>query len=76
MGFFVLTVFFTAVSSSAEDSNVSLLTTNPLCPRGCGQFPVLLVRAWDPGKYSIASPGQNLLFPSIYLPALSPQGAS
>ncbi|XP_023802398.1 CMRF35-like molecule 5 [Cyanistes caeruleus] len=30
-----------AVSNTTEDSNVSLLTTNPLCPRGCGEPPVL-----------------------------------
>ncbi|XP_014111211.1 PREDICTED: CMRF35-like molecule 7 [Pseudopodoces humilis] len=30
-----------AVSNTTEDSNVSLLTTNPLCPRGYGEPPVL-----------------------------------
>ncbi|XP_015500943.1 CMRF35-like molecule 3 isoform X1 [Parus major] len=39
---FALTLFsLTAVSNTTEDSNVSLLTTNPLCPRGCGEPPVL-----------------------------------
>ncbi|XP_041265311.1 protein CD300H-like [Onychostruthus taczanowskii] len=30
-----------AVSNTTEDSNLSPLTTNPLCPRGCGEPPVL-----------------------------------
>ncbi|XP_053816682.1 protein CD300H-like [Vidua chalybeata] len=30
-----------AVSNTTEDSNVSPSTTNPLCPRGCGEPPVL-----------------------------------
>uniref|UniRef100_A0A8C3QGL3 Immunoglobulin V-set domain-containing protein n=1 Tax=Cyanoderma ruficeps TaxID=181631 RepID=A0A8C3QGL3_9PASS len=33
-------------------------------------------RAWDLGKPPPASPGQNLLFPCMCLPALSPQRAS
>ncbi|XP_058673509.1 protein CD300H-like [Ammospiza caudacuta] len=30
-----------AASNTTEDSNLSPLTTNPLCPRGCGEPPVL-----------------------------------
>ncbi|XP_062362542.1 protein CD300H-like [Cinclus cinclus] len=30
-----------AVSNTTEDSNTSPLTTNPLCPRGCGEPPEL-----------------------------------
>ncbi|XP_038013494.1 protein CD300H-like [Motacilla alba alba] len=30
-----------AVSNTTEDSNLSPLTANPLCPRGCGEPPVL-----------------------------------
>ncbi|XP_074967134.1 uncharacterized protein LOC142065150 isoform X1 [Phalacrocorax aristotelis] len=36
-----LSVFFTAVSTTSEGSNVSPLATNTLCPMCCGEPPVL-----------------------------------
>ncbi|XP_057895080.1 protein CD300H-like [Melospiza georgiana] len=33
-----------AASNTTENSNLSPLTTNPLCPRGCGEPPVLSQR--------------------------------
>ncbi|XP_064251735.1 protein CD300H-like [Passer domesticus] len=32
---------YAALSNTTEDSDLSPLTTNPLCPRGCGEPPVL-----------------------------------